>query len=159
MSFCLRSKILEHYSKQNTNFRSLLGLNRVHSSSKISFRQRSMHYAGGIGGPTPGHIELQEEDTEEFTQTERKKVTSNLSLTLFKMFESAATTFASILVLGLAGYGYHRVCIYWEQDVFSDLLFDLPSMLQQQNLLVVVRTFSAFGSLCLEEGMLIPKSS
>jgi hypothetical protein len=28
--------------------------------------------------------------------------------TLYKMFESAATTFASIAVLGLAGYSYHR---------------------------------------------------
>lgn len=34
--------------------------------------------------------------------------TSKWNPTLFKMLESAATTFASILVLGLAGYAYHR---------------------------------------------------
>lgn len=33
---------------------------------------------------------------------------SRVSGTLYKMFESAVTTFASIAVLGLAGYSYHR---------------------------------------------------
>ena len=33
---------------------------------------------------------------------------SSQSSTWFKMFESAATTFASLAVLGLAGYGYHK---------------------------------------------------
>lgn len=60
----------------------------------------------------PGQIELQGEDAEQDTQTERRKTSSNWSPTLFKMFESAATTFATILVLGLAGYGYHRVCTF-----------------------------------------------
>lgn len=75
-------------------------------------------YAGGVGGSTPGQIELQREDVED-AQTERRKTWSNWSPTLFKMFESAATTLASILVLGLAGYGYHRVCSIWEHHVLA----------------------------------------
>lgn len=69
----------------------------------------SRRNAGSVGGPSPGQIELQGEDAEEYAQSAGKKTQSSWSPTLFKMFESAATTLASILVLGLAGYGYHRV--------------------------------------------------
>lgn len=72
----------------------------------------SRRSSGSVGGPSPGQIELHGEDAEESTQTARKNTRSSWSPTLFKMFESAATTFASILVLGLAGYGYHRYYKY-----------------------------------------------
>ncbi|KAL9111843.1 MAG: hypothetical protein Q9227_003693 [Pyrenula ochraceoflavens] len=39
---------------------------------------------------------------------EQPSFRSQLPSTLYKMFESAVTTFASIAVLGLAGYSYHR---------------------------------------------------
>ena len=65
----------------------------------------------------PGQFEPQGEDAEEHLRTERTSTRSSWSPTLFKMLESAATTFASILILGLAGYGYHRVRGFLEQDV------------------------------------------
>lgn len=101
----LRFEIVKRYSQQNI----LLGLIGAHSPTRTSVCLRSRRYVGGIGGPTPGQIEPQGEDAEERTQPDPKKTRSSWSPTLFKMFESAATTFASILVLGLAGYGYHRV--------------------------------------------------
>ena len=117
ISFCLRLETLKRHSQQNTKFYSLLGLLRRPSPTRVSFCQPSRHYAAGIGGPTPGQIDLQSEDAEEQMQTEPKFTRSNWSPTLFKMFESAATTFASILVLGLAGYGYHRVRGSLEQEI------------------------------------------
>ena len=41
-------------------------------------------------------------------RNERSTFASQLPSTLYRMFESAVTTFASIAVLGLAGYSYHR---------------------------------------------------
>ena len=70
----------------------------------------SRRNAGSVAGPSLGQIELQRDNAEESAQSAGKKIRSSWSPTLFKMFESAATTLASILVLGLAGYGYHRVC-------------------------------------------------
>ncbi|KAM0802196.1 hypothetical protein BDR22DRAFT_887862 [Usnea florida] len=82
-------------------------------STRIPISQRSRWYASsGIGGPTAGQIDRQETDAEDNTQAERKKISNSWSPSLFRMFESAATTFASILVLGLAGYGYHRYYKY-----------------------------------------------
>lgn len=104
----LRFEIVKRYSQQNI----LLGLIGAHSPTRTSVCLRSRRYVGGIGGPTPGQIEPQGEDAEERTQPDPKKTRSSWSPTLFKMFESAATTFASILVLGLAGYGYHRYYKY-----------------------------------------------
>lgn len=43
---------------------------------------------------------------------------SRIFETFYKMFESAATTFASIAVLGLAGYSYHR---YYKQLVLQKI--------------------------------------
>lgn len=52
----------------------------------------------------PGQPGLQDEGSEEFEEPKKSpqtgKETSKLGPTLFKMFESAATTMASILVLG-----------------------------------------------------------
>lgn len=103
-SFCLCSEIVNRYSQQNI----LLGLTGARPPRRTSVFLRSRRFTGGIGGPTPGQIEPQGEDAEERTQPYQKKTRSSWSPTVFKMFESAATTFASILVLGLAGYGYHR---------------------------------------------------
>ena len=116
-SFWLRSELFKRYSQQNTKLYSLLGLNGAGSLTRLSLCLHSRRYAAGIGGPAPGQIELQGEDAEANTQNEPKETRSNWSPTLFKMFESAATTFASILVLGMAGYGYPRVCIFLEEDI------------------------------------------
>jgi hypothetical protein len=61
---------------------------------------------GGLGS-LPG----QEEDEENEAPRSKTKPSSGfwrIHPTLFKMLESAATTFASLAVLGLAGYGYHK---------------------------------------------------
>ena len=116
-SFCWRLEGSKRYSQQITRFYSPLGPVGARSPMEISLNLPSRRYVGSIGGPTPGQIELQGEDAEEYTQIGPRKTRSSWSPTLFKMFESAATTFASIIVLGLAGYGYHRVCRLLEQDL------------------------------------------
>ncbi|KAK5150979.1 hypothetical protein LTR04_006702 [Oleoguttula sp. CCFEE 6159] len=57
------------------------------------------------GGPTSN---LPIEDAPEGAPEDAKKKGSSWGPTLFKMFESAATTFASVAVLGLVGYSYTR---------------------------------------------------
>ncbi|KAL8719221.1 MAG: hypothetical protein Q9225_003748 [Loekoesia sp. 1 TL-2023] len=75
-------------------------------------------YANGYGGgpPTPGQVAPQPgqpEDSSNDNATESTRDrTSDWRPTLFKMFESAATTVVSLFVLGLAGYGYHRYYKY-----------------------------------------------
>ena len=59
-------------------------------------------YANGSIGPSPGQLGSQE-DAENSRKTEYNKATSQWGPTFFKMFESAATTFASLFVLGLVG--------------------------------------------------------
>lgn len=66
----------------------------------IAIRLERRHVNGSIG-PSPSRFGPQEEDTEDTTKTEYNKSPSNWGPTLFKMFESAATTFASLFVLGL----------------------------------------------------------
>lgn len=117
MSFCLRSATFNRRSQQYIKFYPLLGLVRARSPTSTSLCLHSRRNAGSIGGPSPGQIELQGKDAEEYIQSEGKKARSSWSPTLFKIFESAATAFVSILVLGLAGYGYHRVCTILEQTV------------------------------------------
>ena len=114
---CLRTDTFKRYSQINSKFSSFHGVIQGRSPSKISLCRPCRHYAGGIGGPTPGQLEQQGEDAEEDIQNERKFIRSSWNPTLFKMLESAATTFASILVLGLAGYGYHRVSSFEEQKL------------------------------------------
>ena len=111
---CLRLETFRRYSQQNANS-SLLKILRRQPPTRISFYRPSRNYAGGLGGPTPGQLELQGEDAEEPMESKRKFTQTSWIPTLFKMFESAATTFASILVLGLAGYGYHRVRGFWSK--------------------------------------------
>ena len=66
---------------------------------------------GGPSPPTPGQVGPQVDATDESGSTE-SNASSKWKGTLFKMFESSATTFASLLVLGLAGYGYHKYYKY-----------------------------------------------
>ena len=66
---------------------------------------------GPSGPPNPGQIGPQVDATED-SDFGGSKTTSKWKGTLFKMFESSATTFASLLVLGLAGYGYHKYYKY-----------------------------------------------
>ncbi|KAL9620764.1 MAG: hypothetical protein Q9160_004777 [Pyrenula sp. 1 TL-2023] len=75
-----------------------------------TFRYTSQQY--GPFGINPG-IDPPEPDEDE-PDDSRKSASKNAkdsprgSSTVFKMFESALTTFASIAVLGLAGYTYHK---------------------------------------------------
>ncbi len=59
---------------------------------------------GQIGNP----LGLNDEEEAPAPRDAKADQRSRLFDTLYKMFESAATTFASIAVLGLAGYSYHR---------------------------------------------------
>jgi hypothetical protein len=56
-------------------------------------------------GNIPG---IDEEENEEAPKPKGKSTFFGIHPTVFKMLESAATTVASLAVLGLAGYGYHR---------------------------------------------------
>lgn len=66
----------------------------------IAIRLERRHVNGSVG-PSPGQLGSQGEDAEEPTKIEYSKPTSKWGPTLFKMLESAATTFASLFVLGL----------------------------------------------------------
>ena len=57
-------------------------------------------YVNGPVGPATAQSGLQREDTEEPIKIEHNKSTSQWGPILFKMLESAATTFASLFVLG-----------------------------------------------------------
>lgn len=54
--------------------------------------------------PIPGLPDAEEENDEPSSKSNREP---RWRATLYKMFESAMTTFASLAVLGAAGYGYH----------------------------------------------------
>ena len=71
----------------------------------------SRHLNGSAGPSSPGQPSLQEGQDEDPRGSNEQKG-SRWQGTLFKMFESSATTSASLLVLGLAGYGYHRYYKY-----------------------------------------------
>jgi hypothetical protein len=76
---------------------------RRHPAAQLQL-VRSASSFGGLGN-FPG----QEEDEDDAPRSKAKSSGSfRIHPTLFKMFESAATTFASLAVLGLAGYGYHK---------------------------------------------------
>ena len=145
---CLHSETFRRYGQQNAKFCLPLGFSRGRPPTRISFCRPSRTYAGSIGGPTPGQLELQGEDAEEPMQNERKFSRSSWIPTLFKMFESAATTFASILVLGLAGYGYHRVRGFLEQELsLSDYPSNYKPWSRSNRPLMPVRAVVSFGSM------------
>lgn len=60
-----------------------------------------MRHINGYGGqPLPGQIGPSSADTEETIKPDKVEEPSKWSPTLFKMFESAATTIVSLMVLG-----------------------------------------------------------
>ena len=67
--------------------------------------------------PNPDPGPNQPED-EEGGKQKGPKSKSRINPTVFKIFESAATTFASIAILGLAGYSYH---IYYKRMVLRKI--------------------------------------
>lgn len=96
MSLCLCSLISVPLAKA-TKLRPIL-LARVPRISSDIPRIRS--YVNGSGeGPNPIQVGPQAGDTEKPLKAGRERAASKWSPTVFKMFESAATTFASILVL------------------------------------------------------------
>lgn len=80
----------------------------------------SRRYASNFSGPSlPGQIgplgkeeNENKDESKEGPSAEKGEQVHKWGHTLFKMFESAATTFVSIMVLGMAGYGYHRYYKY-----------------------------------------------
>ncbi len=98
MQMLLRSVPLGRHSYQVGKFPLL----RLGDSQRPSIAIRlERRHVNGFVGPSPGQLGPQEEDTEEPTKIEYNKPTSKWGSTLFKMLESAATTFASLFVLGL----------------------------------------------------------
>ena len=93
-------------------------------SRSVSFPTTARLYSGGYSGPpggppTPAQVGPSSSDA--IAENEASHVNPNngttrpkydWGMTFFKAFESAATTFASLMVLGLAGYGYHRYYKY-----------------------------------------------
>ena len=67
-----------------------------------------IRYASQLFGPFGNPLGINEEDEPQRPCSSDTDTRSRLFDTFYKMFESAATTFASIAVLGLAGYSYHR---------------------------------------------------
>lgn len=55
----------------------------------------------GFSGPSPGQVGPEADDAEENPRAEKDTPRLRWAPTVIKMFESSATTFASILVLGL----------------------------------------------------------
>ena len=81
--------------------------------------RKDVRFFGGIPTPpTPGQLapspgqtsgdEVQDHSESEKGRKHRKGHDAQSPSTLHKMFEASATTFASIVILALAGYGYHR---------------------------------------------------
>jgi hypothetical protein len=62
---------------------------------------KPMRHINGYGGPpVPGQIGPSNADTEEISKPGKVEQPPKWSPTLFKMFESAATTIVSLMVLG-----------------------------------------------------------
>jgi hypothetical protein len=79
-----------------------------------------VRYASQQFGPLGLPLGINDEDDGQAQGPHNSKgdARSRIVDTLYKMFESAATTFASIAVLGLAGYSYHR---YYKHLVLSKI--------------------------------------
>lgn len=69
---------------------------------------------GQVGSP----YSPEEDSEDQAPQFDKADLRWRMSSTLHKMVESALTTFASIAVLGLAGYSYHR---YYKQLVLTKI--------------------------------------
>lgn len=75
----------------------------------LGIQNRKINGVGGPPTPVPFGPPDEEIKTAEPVKWSKR---SRWTPTLLKMLESAATTFASIMILGLAGYGYHRYYKY-----------------------------------------------
>lgn len=81
---------------------------------------RHTRHASSQVGPTsivPG-IDQPEDEEPSSSKDSSSRGRFRVDPTLFKIFETAATTFASIVVLGLAGYSYH---IYYKQMILRKI--------------------------------------
>ena len=81
---------------------------------KPSFRHKRL-INGSTGPRLPGQIGQAEEPAESEVKTNEPLKWNS---TLMKLLESAATTFVSLLILGLAGYSYHK---YYKHLVFRKM--------------------------------------
>ena len=93
------------------------------SSSKLPYVARSVYvqkrYANGNAGPpSPLPNVAQQEEDNGSIRPKPGSTSSSWTPTLLRMLESAATTLASIAVLGMAGYGYHK---YYKHLVLSKM--------------------------------------
>jgi hypothetical protein len=77
-------------------------------SSCSRFKVCRVRHASQQFGPLGSPLGMDDEGEARATRDGPADLRSRMFDTLYKMFESAATTFASIAVLGLAGYSYHR---------------------------------------------------
>ena len=66
---------------------------------------------GSPGSPDPGQFGPQD-DANRGPNTSSSGFLPQWKGTLYRMFESSAATFASLLILGLAGFGYHKYYKY-----------------------------------------------
>ncbi|KAF2183079.1 hypothetical protein K469DRAFT_711041 [Zopfia rhizophila CBS 207.26] len=93
-------------------------LNRLQRAGPVGIRVSRppicRHLTGQSGPPTPGNDAPNPVDdaTEEVSGESEANPKKKWKGTAFKMFESAATTFASITILGLVGYSYTRYYKY-----------------------------------------------
>lgn len=69
-------------------------------------------------GNRPGQEDEEEDDDAPRSKKKPSPAFLRIHPTLFKMLEAAATTFASLAVLGLAGYGYHK---YYKRIVLKKI--------------------------------------
>ena len=77
----------------------------VTASGSHQLQKRRLN--GNAGPPSPFPAVGQDGSEDDASKSE-SKASPNWKSTCLKMFESAATTFASIFILGLAGYSYHK---------------------------------------------------
>jgi len=96
MSLSVRLALSCRASYQTAKFHPFLNSRFPTSTRVIRPIER---YVNGFSGPSPGQIGPQGEEADASNADEKSLPTSKWSPTFFKMFESAATTFASILVL------------------------------------------------------------
>ncbi|PKY08138.1 hypothetical protein P168DRAFT_262283 [Aspergillus campestris IBT 28561] len=85
-----------------------LGLYRSPRTLRAAIIHSGRPFSGGppVGAPDPLDQNFEDDDKR------GNDSDHSFKSTMFKMFEAAATTFASIAVLGLAGYSYHRYYKY-----------------------------------------------
>lgn len=101
MAYPLRSARRFYVISQQHGLLAPINSDRINViSSVIHFRR----YANGYNGPpSPSQILLQPEDIEQGSGPKDTVHSSRYAATAYKMFEAAATTFATLAVLGYVG--------------------------------------------------------